>query len=192
MNTASLSGAKTAQTKPQPAKPGLKDASGTPPQGPKAQGPPPGKDMAAKLKTERMDNPQPKDAESKEVREYLKAIDRLEAGIKSGEITPKELQRALNHLEEKILALSPQQQKRLLKMDFFVQHKIEDLKTFKSELLENLTDQNKRPEAMRLLREPQFISLLNDLEASQPGETYSKSGLTPNQAQPLSTQQIKA
>ena len=192
MNTATLSGAKSAQTKPQPAKPGLKDAPGAPPKGLKPQGAPAGKDVAAKLKTEKMDNPQPKDAESKEVKEYLKAIDRLEAGLKSGEIKPEELQRALNNLEEKILSLSPQQQKKLLKMDFFVQHKIEDLKTFKSELLENLMDQNKRPEALRMLREPQFISLLNNLEGSQGGETYSKGGLTPNQAQPLSTQNIKA
>lgn len=190
MNTAKIGGHQAAQTKPQPAKPGLKEASGRPPQGLK-QAPKTPDAVAAKLKNEQMDSAKPKDAESKEVKEYLKAIDRLEKGLKQGDIKPEELQIALNNLEEKILALSPAQQKKLLKMEFFVQHKIEDLKTFKSEMIEALKDQNKRPEALGLLREPQFISLLNDLKGSQPGETYSKGGMAANTASPLSTQNIK-
>jgi len=152
----------------------------------------------AKLKTESMDSPvaktakETKEPESKEVQEYLKAIDRLEKGVTTGEISEEDLDAALNGLEEKILALSPTQKKKLLSMDFFVQNKIEDLKVMKKTMTEYFDDLEKRNQAFDLLKDQQFIAILNDLPEAKTNTTTYDQSARPNQAQPISTKQIKA
>ncbi|MDT8447799.1 MAG: hypothetical protein RRB13_12990 [bacterium] len=194
MNSAALSSASSApkklslgqniqseNPKSQKASPGAQEPKSTAPQ------------VQARIKSEKPDNSQAQEPESKEVQEYLKVIDRLEQALKTGDMDAPELEKVVAKLQDKISQMTPTQQKKLLRMDFFMRHKIEDLKTMKDTLVDFLGDLARRSEAVELLKDPQFIALLNDLPESKGGDTYAKSGMTTNNlAKPISTQQIKA
>ena len=104
---------------------------------------------------------------SKEVGEYLRAIDRLEQGLSSGKITPEELDKALNSLQEKLSSLSAEQKKKLMGMEFFVKNKIENIRSFRNSLSGMLNDDKTRLEGLDFLRNKQFVALLNQLEGTQ-------------------------
>jgi len=131
-----------------------------------------------------------KEQQPKEIQEYLQAINRLEQSLISQKIKPEELEISLSNLETKLLALKPEQKKKLLGMEFFVKNKIEDLKTLKSHMTTALEHEKERTEVIDLLKNKQFIALLHDLPGTK-DQTYNQ-GAKSNQAQVISTREIKA
>jgi len=132
----------------------------------------------------------PKEKQSKEVQDYLKVINRLEQSLVSKKIEPEELEKSLKNLEEKLAALKPEQKKKLLGMEFFVKNKIENLKSLKDQLNTALLDEQERTDALALLKDKQFIALLHNLPGTL-DSTYNQTAKA-NQAQPISTREIKA
>jgi len=199
MNTATLAGPKGTPAK-MPPKAGPKAEQQPDLKTGKGQGSAPKSNSAelAKLKTESMDSPggKPKALEnqSKEVREYLKVIDKLEKEVTEGTLTDEQLEETLTNLDKRVELLVPEQKKKLLKVEFYTKNNIEDLKTMKKTLGEFLKDPIKRIEVFEMLRDPQFIALLNDLPDASAGPSgYDQNAQSvPNKAEPMSTTSIKA
>ena len=142
--------------------------------------------------TEKADTAPPKTQLSKELQEYFRVIDRLEQNLTAKNISTEELDTAIDGLQEKLTGLSPDQKKKLLGMEFFVKNKIENLKALKVALTEALQDEAKRTEALDLLKDKQFISLINNLEGSQ-GKASTYDNLAKSSAaKPLPSTAIKA
>ena len=109
-------------------------------------------------------------SESKDTKEYLEVISRLEKKLSDNGFKDEELKNVIKSLEERLIGLSANQKKRLLQMEFFKEMKVKNLNEMKDSLFEIFSNKKTWPKGVNFLKSDQLISILLDQANGRPLE----------------------
>ena len=103
-------------------------------------------------------------SESKDTKEYLEVISRLEKKLSDNDFQDEDLEKVIKSLEKRLLGLSADQKKRLLQMEFFKALKIKNFNAMKDSLFEVFSNKKTWQKGVEFLKSDQLISILLDQE----------------------------